>query len=228
MIMIDVAAQIDAVTRELEDTTHDGEEARVQRLTQDLPATLPEAWGAVTDPARITSWFQPVSGDLTVGGNYQIEGNAGGTVLACDPPRNGRAEFRVTWEFGGNVSWLEVRLRAVTPERTRVELAHTAPIASVPAEMWNTYGPGATGVGWDGGMLGLALNLGAQDAALSPLKPRPGRSRRRGRRFTAQRPTAGPWLTSRSVQTQRRQRKPPMRRTVFIQLRHHPPSASSA
>lgn len=168
MIMIDVAAQIDAVTRELEDTTHDGEEARVQRLTQDLPATLPEAWGAVTDPARITSWFQPVSGDLTVGGNYQIEGNAGGTVLACDPPRNGRAEFRVTWEFGGNVSWLEVRLRAVTPERTRVELAHTAPIASVPAEMWNTYGPGATGVGWDGGMLGLALNLGAQDAALSP------------------------------------------------------------
>lgn len=166
--MIQVITQIDAVTRELEDTTHDGEAARVQRLTQELPASLAEAWAAVSDQARITAWFQPVTGDLALGGRYQIEGNAGGTILACDPPHDGRAEYLVTWEFGGNVSWLAVRLRAVTPDRTRVELAHTAPLASVPADMWRTYGPGATGVGWDGGMLGLALHLGAQDATLSP------------------------------------------------------------
>ena len=32
-------------------------------------------------------------------------------------------------------------------------------IAIVPDEMWTTYGPGAVGVGWDGGVLGLALHL---------------------------------------------------------------------
>ena len=35
-------------------------------------------------------------------------------------------------------------------------LEHTA---IVPEEMWGEYGPGAVGVGWDGGMLGLALHL---------------------------------------------------------------------
>ena len=35
-------------------------------------------------------------------------------------------------------------------------LEHTA---IVPEEMWGEYGPGAVGVGWEGGLLGLALHL---------------------------------------------------------------------
>jgi hypothetical protein len=36
------------------------------------------------------------------------------------------------------------------------ELEHTA---IVPDELWAEYGPGAVGVGWDQGLLGLSLHL---------------------------------------------------------------------
>ncbi len=39
---------------------------------------------------------------------------------------------------------------------TRFELAHTA---VVPEDRWAEFGPGAVGVGWDGGLLGLTLHL---------------------------------------------------------------------
>ena len=33
-------------------------------------------------------------------------------------------------------------------------------IADVPDDMWEQFGPSATGIGWDSGLLGLALHLG--------------------------------------------------------------------
>lgn len=67
----------------------------------------------------------------------------------------------MTWAYGEaasgvDVSELEVRLSAVGDEATRFELDHTA---VVPDEMWGEYGPGAVGVGWDQGLLGLSLHL---------------------------------------------------------------------
>ncbi|MGO1884824.1 MAG: polyketide cyclase, partial [Citricoccus sp.] len=112
-------------------------------------------------------WFLPISGDLHLGGRYQFEGNAGGTVLECNPPADGSADYRITWEFGGGTTWVTVRLTA-EGERTRFSLEHVAPAAEVPAEMWETFGPGATGVGWDGGLLGLGLHLGATAGSLAP------------------------------------------------------------
>ena len=41
-------------------------------------------------------------------------------------------------------------------------------VADMPEGMWETYGPGATGVGWDGGLLGLGLHLGATEGSLAP------------------------------------------------------------
>ena len=41
-------------------------------------------------------------------------------------------------------------------DRRPLELEH---VAIVPDEMWDQYGPGAVGVGWDGGVLGLSLHL---------------------------------------------------------------------
>jgi hypothetical protein len=29
----------------------------------------------------------PISGELRVGGSFQLEGNAGGEILTCEPPR---------------------------------------------------------------------------------------------------------------------------------------------
>ena len=53
-------------------------------------------------------------------------------------------------------SELEIRLTPSGDEATTLELVHTA---VVPDEMWDTFGPGAVGVGWEQGALGLSLYL---------------------------------------------------------------------
>ncbi|MEO9246382.1 SRPBCC domain-containing protein [Citricoccus nitrophenolicus] len=165
--MVDVQKQLAAVTRSVALQDRDGEPSHVQTLEQTYPAGLEDVWEAVTTAERIVHWFLPISGDLRLGGRYQFEGNAGGTVLECTPPADGTAGYRVTWEFGGGVTWVTIRLTA-EGEDTRFSLEHVAPAAAVPAEMWDTFGPGATGVGWDGGLLGLGLHLGATEGSLSP------------------------------------------------------------
>jgi uncharacterized protein YndB with AHSA1/START domain len=157
--MTDVIAQVAAVARDVRTEGADDDTLRVQTLTQEYPSPIDDVWDAVTNSARIPRWFLPITGELRLGGRYQLEGNAGGEVLECSPPADGRAYYRATWEFGGGVTWLVVRLRAEGDDRTRVELEHTARVADVPPGFWEQFGPGATGVGWDGGMLGLWLHL---------------------------------------------------------------------
>ncbi|MGZ8805052.1 MAG: SRPBCC domain-containing protein, partial [Microbacterium sp.] len=99
--MVDVNAQIDAVTRGVRTTEVDGEAARVQSLSQVYSSGIADVWAAVTSADRIPRWFLPLSGDLRQGGRYQFEGNAGGEVLECSPPSGGTAGYRATWEFGG-------------------------------------------------------------------------------------------------------------------------------
>ena len=135
-------------------------EARVVTLGQAYPDPIEDVWDACTNPERIPRWFMPISGDLQVGGHYQLEGNAGGTVERCDPPKS----FAVTWEFGGEVSWVEVRLSPTPEGGTYFQLEH---IAHVDDERWGEFGPGAVGVGWDLGLLGLATHL-ATGAAVAP------------------------------------------------------------
>ncbi len=157
--MVDVNAQLEAVTRGVQAAELDGELSRVQTLAQVYSSPIDDVWDAVTTGDRIVRWFLPVEGDLRVGGRYQLIGNAGGEILECAPPADGSAGYRVTWEYGGGVSWVEVALRAIDAESTRFELTHIARAADVPEGFWELYGPGATGVGWDQALLGLALNL---------------------------------------------------------------------
>lgn len=168
MNMVEVSKQTVAVTRTLRDDTVDGAPAHVQTLVQSYPSGIDDVWDAVTSAERISRWFLPVSGELRPGGRYQFEGNAGGAILECTPPADGAASYRATWEMGGGVTWLTVRCSADGPDRTTVELEHTARAGDIPPGMWETFGPGATGVGWDGGMLGLALHLGAVEGSLAP------------------------------------------------------------
>jgi hypothetical protein len=103
----------------------------------------------VTDPDRIKRWLMPISGDLRVGGSFQLEGNAGGEILTCEPPRL----LRVT--FGDPNSIVELRLTAQGDGDTVLELEHTVPIEvaqSGAGAMW-------VGPGWDGALLGLGLFL---------------------------------------------------------------------
>jgi uncharacterized protein YndB with AHSA1/START domain len=182
--MVDVPSQIDAVTRTLRAGELDGEPTHVQTIAQDYPAGIDDVWEATTTAERIARWFLPVEGDLRLGGRYQLQGQAGGEILSCTPPADGRASYRVTWEFGGGMSWVTVRLEAQGPDRTRFELEHTARVGDLPPGMWEQFGPGATGVGWDQAVLGLALHLGAQDAVITPEEGAAWSLSEEGKRFT--------------------------------------------
>ena len=149
--MTDAKQQINQVRRTLGDRTIEAGAALVATISQVYPTDIDDLWEVVTDPERIVRWFAPVSGELKEGGHYQVEGNASGVVERCSEPES----FALTWEFGGTVSWLQVTL---TPSDggTDLELVHEAP---VDPGMWEQFGPGAVGVGWDLALVGLGLHV---------------------------------------------------------------------
>jgi uncharacterized protein YndB with AHSA1/START domain len=148
---IDVARYIGATAREVASRDVEGKPARVVVIERTYDTTLVDLWDAVTNPERLPRWFLPIEGDLKVGGKYQLIGNAGGTILACDAPR----AVSVTWEMRGDVSWVNLTLSDAPGGGATLKLEHIAHVA----EHWNTYGPGAVGIGWELGLLGLARHL---------------------------------------------------------------------
>ena len=152
---LDIAGYLGAVERSVSELEVEGRPARAITLTRTFPTTVDDLWDAVTNGERIPRWFLPISGELALGGRYQFEGNAGGVITACERP----SHLALTWEFGGDVSWVEVRLAGDGPGGARLTLTHTMHLS----DQWDTYGPGATGVGWEGGLLGLALHFEGPD-----------------------------------------------------------------
>jgi uncharacterized protein YndB with AHSA1/START domain len=150
--VIDVRHQINEVRRTVGRRALEAGEARVVSISQSFDTDLDDLWDACTNIERLARWFLPVTGDLRAGGKYQFEGNAGGTIERCDPPKS----FAATWEYGDEVSWVEVTLSADADGRARFLLEHTAPVTD---ENWVRFGPGMVGIGWDGAILGLALHL---------------------------------------------------------------------
>ncbi|QLQ36260.1 SRPBCC family protein [Micromonospora robiginosa] len=177
--MIDVTGQISAVERRIGDRTLPAGQARVLTISQTYDAPVDDVFDACTNPERIPRWFLPVSGDLGVGGRYRLEGNAEGTVQRCDPPHG----FAATWEFGGEVSWIEVRLSDAGAGRTRFELEH---VAHVDDQRWAEYGPGAVGIGWDLALLGLASHFGAAGEGVDPASAAEWMGSDEGRRFVTE------------------------------------------
>ena len=173
--MIEVTEQISAVRRRVGSRVLEAGEARTMTISQTYGTDIDDLWDACTSPDRIPRWFLPVSGDLRLGGRYQIEGNASGTIERCDPP----TDFAATWEYGGEVTWIEVRLSVESEGRTRFELEH---IAHVDDERWAEFGPGAVGVGWDMGLMGLATHL-LSGQAVDPAESAAWLASNEGRRF---------------------------------------------
>jgi uncharacterized protein YndB with AHSA1/START domain len=155
-MIIDPVASAGLVTREVRSGTRDGAPTKISVARRTYPTDQADLWDALTNADRIPRWFLPVTGELKVGGRYQLKGNAGGVVERCDEP----GSFAVTWEFSGQVSWLRVTL-VPDGQGTVLELAHEA---HVDPAMWGQYGPGAVGVGWELALLGLDLHIdnGAQ------------------------------------------------------------------
>ena len=156
--MNDILDQIEAVHRELGSAPDGTPGVHRMLLRRDYAAPVEDVWDALTDAERIGRWLMPVSGDLRLGGTYQLEGNAGGEILACDPPK----ALKVTWVYGepAGISELEVRLSPAGGGRTTLEIEH---VAEVPEDFWKLYGPGATGIGWELALLGLDEHLAGTD-----------------------------------------------------------------
>ena len=151
----DVEGSLGAAERAVSSLERDGRPARAVTIARRYATTVEELWDAVTNGERIPRWFVPVSGELELGGRYQLEGNAGGVITACEP----QSRFAVTWEFAGEVSWVEVRCSEDAAGGARLTLTHTQHVS----EHWDEYGPGAVGVGWECGLLGLAIHLADPD-----------------------------------------------------------------
>jgi uncharacterized protein YndB with AHSA1/START domain len=150
--MIDVTHQINSVDRHVGNRTLEAGEARTLVISRVYDTPLEDLWDACTNPERLPRWFLPVSGDLRPGGRYEFQGNASGTIERCEPPHS----LAATWEYGGQTSWVELRLEPEPAGGTRFALEH---IAHVDDDIWAQYGPGAVGVGWDQALVGLTLHL---------------------------------------------------------------------
>ena len=151
----DLTAHFGTMTRVVEDVEQDGKPAKAVIASRHFDTDPDDLWNALTDPERLPRWFMPISGDLKIGGRYQLHGNAGGVITACEPPES----LAVTWEMRGDVSWVTVRLEAEAGG-TRLTLRH---VAYPPKDFWPVYGPGAVGVGWDQGFMGLARHIADPD-----------------------------------------------------------------
>ena len=138
-----------------------GKRAIVGIATRVYDTTVEDLWEAIVTPERLARWFLKVEGDLKLGGRYQLQGNAGGTITRCEPPE----ALDLTWEFGGGTSWVNVRL---TPDqrKARLTLEHIAHEDGIGKEHFEKFGPGATGVGWDLALHGLKQYLAKPDAAI--------------------------------------------------------------
>ncbi len=77
---LDVERLLGAVERTVSSLERDGQAARAVTLARSYATTVEDLWDAVTSAERIPRWFLPVSGRLELGGRYQLEGNAGGTI----------------------------------------------------------------------------------------------------------------------------------------------------
>jgi uncharacterized protein YndB with AHSA1/START domain len=144
--MFDMLEEIAAIHRGV--ARDDSAEVVIVTLSRRYDATADEVWAALTDPERIPRWFYPITGELKVGGSFQLEGNAGGEILRCDKPN------RLEVTFGGPDSIVDLRLSESTGGTT-LEFTHSVPLAMAGS------GAGAlfVGPGWDGALMGLGIYL---------------------------------------------------------------------
>jgi uncharacterized protein YndB with AHSA1/START domain len=156
---MDTEGQLARVERGVASREREGTPTKVVTLQQTYPVSREELWDACTRAERISRWLMPISGDLVLGGHYQLEGNAGGTIERCERPDL----IAVTWEYAGDVSWVVATLTG-EDEQATLRVEHTA---HVDQERWEQFGPGAVGIGWDMMLLGLALHL-STGASMDP------------------------------------------------------------
>lgn len=171
--------------RDVGERMHSGKSVRVVTASRVFATTQDDLWDALTNKERLPRWFAPVEGLLQPGGHYKIEGNAKGKITHCDPPN----AFDLTWVIFFNTSWVQVRL-APEESGTRLSLEHLMRKGFMSEKHWKKYGPGATGVGWDIGLLSLGQHIETPVAAVTPKEQEAWFSEDAGKSFLRQCATA--------------------------------------
>lgn len=161
--MKDVLDELNAVHRAMGKGSVPAGEAYTVELRRRYDADIEDVWAAITSTERLSRWLRPVTGDLRLGGAFELADMAHGEILRCEPPRL----LKVSWLYGPDAdkwpgtSEVEVRLAPGSTGDTEFELIHAA---VVDPHYFPTYGPGAGGVGWDQGLLALARLLAGDEA----------------------------------------------------------------
>ncbi|WP_350277633.1 SRPBCC domain-containing protein [Kribbella sp. HUAS MG21] len=156
--MKDVLDELAAARRAVGKGSVPAGEAYTVEVRRRYGVPVVDVWDAITSPERLRRWLKPVSGDLRVGGKFEVDGGEHGEILRCDPPRL----LKVSWLYGPDAdAWpgtseVEVRLAPGPDGATEFELIHAAVLEE---PLFPTYGPGAGGVGWDLHLLALARLL---------------------------------------------------------------------
>ena len=160
--MKDVLDELAAAHRVMGKGSVPAGEAYTVELRRRYDAGIEEVWDAITSAERLRRWLKPVTGDLRLGGKFELEDMGHGEILRCEPPRL----LKVSWLYGPDAdAWegsseVEVRLTPDPSGDTAFELIHAA---IVDPHYFPTYGPGAGGVGWDLGLLALARLLAGEE-----------------------------------------------------------------
>jgi uncharacterized protein YndB with AHSA1/START domain len=158
--MADTFGSPDDTEREIRDGRIAAGDARVILMRRRYDAPVEDVWDACTDPDRLARFFMRPKGDLRVGGRFDFDGNAGGEILRCEPPRL----LAVTWEYGDRpVDEVHIRLTPGDRGDTILELEHASVSRQVEIAgrsvdvLLNDPETGIWGLGpgWELGLLGL-------------------------------------------------------------------------
>jgi len=150
-MIIDIAHQIGATSRQVAQQHTERGETVLVTLERRYAAEVADVWQAITDPDRVRRWFLPLTGDLREGGTFQLENHAGGDIMTCEPPRH------LVVTFGGESSIVDVVL-AGEGDQTLLKLTHSVPIELAGSGAGALY----VGPGWDGALLGIAQYLAGE------------------------------------------------------------------
>ncbi|MGW7533254.1 SRPBCC domain-containing protein [Amycolatopsis sp. NPDC054798] len=139
--MDDMDAWLGAAERETGEREIGGQAGCSVRIRRSFSAPVKEVWAACTTRSRIDTWFLPVTGELRVGGTYQLESYAEGEITRCEAP----GLLSVTMAIHGAPGEAQLRLRENSAGGTVLEFEHTM-VAD--AAMWSAIAP-EIGSAWE-------------------------------------------------------------------------------
>ena len=101
--------------------------ARSATFRRTYDASIDDVWDACTNPERLARWYQPVEGDLRVGGTFTQGEMGGGRIVACEAPRL----LKLALGPGDpSPDQLELRLSSAPDGTTLLEVEHATTLDS--------------------------------------------------------------------------------------------------